>query len=638
MLKAKRMMLIGLDGADYLMFEKFCNEDVMPNIKRIMENGAYARALPCPPCDTPTNWTTIATGALTRTHGITGFDIHLPGESLIDTHKPMAEWEEGIDLCQAERLWDVAEKSGMRCLMLNYIGICPSMGYGRRVIVGGPRPGGSNSQRVAPGVIYTTEPIADDENFKVIALNKAEDTHLSSFSPVLKADLEIDNAFNCHLFLIDSRGQGYDKIIIYGEDSTSLASLSEGEWSDWIYYSLGDERRFFKLKLLELDASKMKLKIYKTTTWIDRNWAYPNNLMKEVAENAGPYAGGFETVGGFDYIRAGVGRLDDERLIKTYFEHVEHQANYFVDVASYLARVYKWNLLMTQIHVQDFLNHRFAGFLDQDSPIYDEERASICWKIFEKSYRIMDAMIGRFLKLLDKDTIFILTSDHGAVSIRKAVNIPQIFLKEGLLSLKGNIKNPKKKAALSQVIDWSNTRAYPTPAHPLEFIWINMKGREPHGIVKEGEEYQQTIEEVIDILYGIRDPETNERVVELALSREDAWYIGLGGERTADVVYFMKPGYVKRGFARLARADGWELEMIRTARPGGGTHGGFLPSAMLGETSNTSFFVIYGPGVKEGYTSPKPVTLADIAPTAAHLLGIPTPRQAEGRILHEFII
>ncbi|MCD6466046.1 alkaline phosphatase family protein [Candidatus Bathyarchaeota archaeon] len=635
-LKARRMMLIGLDGADHLMFEKFCNDDIMPNIKRIMDEGAYARALPCPPCDTPTNWTTIATGALTRTHGITGFDIHLPGEPLVNTHKPMAEWEKGIDLCQVERLWDVAEKSGMRCLMLNYIGICPLMGHGRRVIVGGPRPGGSHKQRVAPGVIYTTEPVTNDENFKVITLNKAEDTRLSSFSPVLKADLKIDDVFDCRLFLIDSCGQGYDKMIIRGENSNSLATLSEGEWSDWIYYSLGGERRFFKLKLLELDASKMKLKIYKTATWTDKNWAYPNDLMKEIAENVGPYAGGFETVGGFDYIRAGVGKLD-EMLIKTYFEHVEYQANYFADVASYLARVYKWDLLMTQIHVQDFLNHRLAGFLDRDSPIYDEERASICWKIFEESYRIMDAMIGRFLKLLDKDTIFILTSDHGAVSIRKTVNISQIFLKEGLLSLKGDV-NDLKKLSSPQVIDWSNTRAYPTPVHPREFVWVNLKGREPHGVVKEGEEYWQTVEEIIDVLYGIRDPETNERVVELALPREDAWYLGLGGERTADVVYFMKPGYVKRGFARLARAEGWELEMIRTARPGGGSHGGFLPSAMLGATSNTSFVVMYGPGIKKGYISPRLVSLADIAPTAAYLLGLPALRQAEGRVLYEFLL
>ena len=44
-----------------------------------------------------------------------------------------------------------------------------------------------------------------------------------------------------------------------------------------------------------------------------------------------------------------------------------------------------------------------------------------------------------------------------------------------------------------------------------------------------------------------------------------------------------------------------------------------------------------GPGIERGVKLKRPVRLIDVAPTIAHVLGIPPPRDNEGRVLHEIL-
>ena len=74
----KKLLLIGIDQAIPFLINKFIKQESIPNIARLCENGVQAEAYSCAPCDTPTNWTTITTGANTGTHGITDFDVPIP--------------------------------------------------------------------------------------------------------------------------------------------------------------------------------------------------------------------------------------------------------------------------------------------------------------------------------------------------------------------------------------------------------------------------------------------------------------------------------------------------------------------------------------------------------------------------------
>ncbi|MCL6553933.1 MAG: hypothetical protein K6W08_12555 [Firmicutes bacterium] len=46
--------------------------------------------------------------------------------------------------------------------------------------------------------------------------------------------------------------------------------------------------------------------------------------------------------------------------------------------------------------------------------------------------------------------------------------------------------------------------------------------------------------------------------------------------------------------------------------------------------------ILAGPGVRHAWPE-QPINLIDLAPTLAHLLGIPTPRDAEGHVLHAML-
>ena len=60
--KAKRVILVGIDGFQLCQIQRFVREGVLPNFKRLLDSGSAGELLPELPAWTPTNWGTIATG------------------------------------------------------------------------------------------------------------------------------------------------------------------------------------------------------------------------------------------------------------------------------------------------------------------------------------------------------------------------------------------------------------------------------------------------------------------------------------------------------------------------------------------------------------------------------------------------
>ena len=69
----------------------------------------------------------------------------------------------------------------------------------------------------------------------------------------------------------------------------------------------------------------------------------------------------------------------------------------------------------------------------------------------------------------------------------------------------------------------------------------------------------------------------------------------------------------------------------------GGNEGmhGQLPSAEISQGTIQAAFIASGPGIKRNYRRPKPIFLRDIAPTIAHLMDIPVPKDDDGRVLSD---
>ena len=134
--KAKKLIVIGVDGAIPEFVTKFLDEGVLPNISKLVKNGVFSELIPASYADTPTNWTTIATGAWPGTHGINSFGFHIQGEPFDKVYNmgnnlfPITanvNTEHFMNrLCKAEYIWQAAEKAGKRVILVNFPGGWPT--------------------------------------------------------------------------------------------------------------------------------------------------------------------------------------------------------------------------------------------------------------------------------------------------------------------------------------------------------------------------------------------------------------------------------------------------------------------------------------------------------------------------------
>lgn len=227
-------------------------------------------------------------------------------------------------------------------------------------------------------------------------------------------------------------------------------------------------------------------------------------------------------------------------------------------------------------------------------------------------------MISKILEAVNENTIVAIVSDHGHIANTYFPDINKILEEHGYLTRNSDGS-----------INWQKTKA----VGGAEGIWINLKGRDPQGVVNPSE-YDEVVDEIIDVLRVYKCPLTNECAFDLVLSKKDAEFMGLGGERCPDIVFCVKPIDIKRKLSvkkweSLVAEGMWAISR--------GTHGPFIPSLNFSLGTMQALFIIKGPGIKHGYRSERAISLADIAPTLCYLIGLRPPAQSEGRVLTEFL-
>ena len=126
-------------------------------------------------------------------------------------------------------------------------------------------------------------------------------------------------------------------------------------------------------------------------------------------------------------------------------------------------------------------------------------------------YEQTDRYIGRFLPYLDEGWTIIITSDHGLIcSENHGVVLGEMAgVNVGVMSELGyTVMKTDENGQMLREIDWSKTRAVQVRGG---HIYINLKGRDKHGIVDPSEKYELE-QQLISDLYNYRDPQTGKRV------------------------------------------------------------------------------------------------------------------------------
>ena len=167
-----------------------------------------------------------------------------------------------------------------------------------------------------------------------------------------------------------------------------------------------------------------------------------------------------------------------------------------------------------------------------------------CFQGMARSYAACDRWIGRLCEaLLDDHTVICIVADHGGTPTSyPLVEVADVLEQTGFLVYTGDGNG-------GRVVDWTRTKAAPVGNVN---IYVNLKGREPTGIV-EPADYEQVRRDIIHALNGYREPGAGYCPFVFALRREDAEVANLWGELVGDVVYATLPEFT--GGSRPAAAE-----------------------------------------------------------------------------------
>jgi len=332
--------------------------------------------------------------------------------------------------------------------------------------------------------------------------------------------------------------------------------------------------------------------------------SHPRAYSVYLSKRFGPYA----TLGlAEDTWALNEGALGEaEFLDGTYRIHEEREAMFF-DAIDKVRR----GLVVCVFDASDRIQHMFLRSFSPGEQAGVEKDAGPGANAIEEMYRRMDDLVGRTLTRLRRGDVLLVISDHGFRPFRRGINLNKWLREEGYLRL----TEGADPGAWFAGVDWRSTRAY---ALGLTGIYLNRRGREAQGIV--GEEEAREIKETLrQKLESLADPaRPGDRPVHRVFD-SDAIYRGPYRDDSPDLIVGYGDGYRISWAGATGHAGGEVFEENKKAW--GGDHC-VDPALVPG--------VIYSSLPLDGAEG---AGLADIAPTVLDLFGLEVPPSMKGKAL-----
>jgi predicted AlkP superfamily phosphohydrolase/phosphomutase len=161
-------------------------------------------------------------------------------------------------------------------------------------------------------------------------------------------------------------------------------------------------------------------------------------------------------------------------------------------------------------------------------------------------------------------------------------------------------------------IDWSRTRAFCLPTDLEGYIRINVKGREPKGIVNPGTEYNEICKDLSTALQRLINPLTGRPAVRQVIRADEAF-----------------PGERRHYLPDLIVLWSEEAEINEVHSPELGTVRSPSPDARTGTHRPPGFVLARGPHVQRGQVLERG-HIIDFAPTVLAQFGLPRPQHMDG--------
>lgn len=104
--------------------------------------------------------------------------------------------------------------------------------------------------------------------------------------------------------------------------------------------------------------------------------------------------------------------------------------------------------------------------------------------VIPEYYQWIDSQVGEVLGMLDKDTVVLLVSDHGARRLDGGFAVNEWLVREGLLVLD---ERPTQLTPFSKLkVNWAKTKVWSEGGYYAR-VFINTQGREPQGVIPKAD-------------------------------------------------------------------------------------------------------------------------------------------------------
>ena len=352
-----------------------------------------------------------------------------------------------------------------------------------------------------------------------------------------------------------------------------------------------------------------------------RSYTYPAELQNELDENA-PFP-----VNGMSWTTF---RGRPEPFLDECADITSKRQRAF----EYLLDTTEWDVAVLVYVSTDRIQHCLMEYIHPEHPAYPEMKDTPVAKQTRAVYQLLDEGLASLLARTGDDDLVIFMSDHGHQVTTRACTMDRVlehlgFLRFGrgsfafnlvrwgpgrriarrlydLLKLHGKISIP------ASPIEWSRSRAYTSVVSTGEGVSVNLKGREPQGIV-DPNDYERVRDELADALRGFRDPETGAAPIAHIYRKEEV-LSGAFLDVAPDLLLVPAPNYSLTHARSMVEDADW----------------------LSGDHRLEGVIVATGPEVTPGPLQDA-ARLIDLGPTALAALGVPSAVPRDGNVLTSLV-
>lgn len=599
--QAKRVVIVGLDGLDPVVATRMMDRGELPALAALRKNATFARLnTTCPPIS-PVAWSSFATGVNPGKHNIFDFlnrDLRTYRPEL-SSSRVTTTARKGLfrgattevdSRRKSKTFWSILGEHGVFSTVLRVPITFPPENFRGLLLAGMCVPDLRGTQ--GSFTLYESHPPTDGKSATggTRIPVTVEDRRVRT---VLTGPPVGDSSFSVPLEVHFNGAADAAVLHISGQK----IHLKTGVSSDWVRVDFGRGlRKVSGICRFLLRSGLPEFSLYVTPINIDPERpampiSHPPYYATYLAKLHGPFA----TLGlAEDTWALSEGVIDEAAFLdQTYVIHREREEMFF----DALKRV-RNGVCCCVFDATDRIQHMFHG-RPGDVAI-------------EEVYRRSDELVAKTLQAIDEDTVLFVLSDHGFVSFKRGMNVNTWLAQEGFLTFKSDSVGAEYLAG----VDWEKTRAY---SFGLSGIYLNVKGREAHGIVASEQEIRALKQDISNRLKKLVDPATEKPAIREVYDAATT-YNGPYKNNGPDLIVGYEAGY-RASWDTAAGKTSTEVFEDNTAA-WGGDH--CVDRAIVPGVFFCNRHVDLGEC---------PPDIMDLAPTILNLLGVEKPSHMDGKVL-----